>query len=458
MATMPSMATWQPTDRQEPQVRVGVILAEDAQTAITFGPTDVEYTVHAGGAAVATLAPGQRATVRLGGNAGTLETADKQQSVSWPVRIEPAAATEKIGVLHVEDIVAGRGFHWQKRQPQELAGSCEIFSAGGSLVLVNELPLEEYLAGVITAEMNAACPVELLKAQCVVARAWLLAMTETKHADDPFDRCNDDCCQRYQGCGDLSEAAQRAVVETRGEALLTDTGVVLDANYAKSCGGISEEPQAVWGIDKPGLTAVVDAPPDAPEHRFFPVTDDNLRDYLTGDWVSQARAFCSLNAVSLDDIGRYLGRVDETDDYFRWRVTQSAADLLATIKQHVPAADKLATLREIRVVERGVSGRASRVNVIGADAQGAAVEVTLDSEYRIRQALHPRFLYSSAILVEAEHDADGNLKEVTLHGAGWGHGVGLCQIGALGMALAGHDYRAICRHYYPTSTLEAVYA
>jgi len=374
------------------------------------------------------------------------------------VRIEPAATPEKIGVLHVEDIVAGRGFHWQKRQPQELAGSCEILSAGDALVLVNELPLEEYLAGVITAEMNAACPIALLKAQCVVARSWLLAMSEAKHADDPFDRCNDDCCQRYQGCGDLGDAAQRAVVETRGETLLTDAGAVLDANYAKSCGGISEEPQAVWGLDKPGLTAIVDAPPDAPEHQFFPLTEDNLRDYLAGDWVTKAQAYCSLNAVSLEDIGRYLGRVDETDDYFRWRVTQSAADLLATIKHHVPAAARLATLRDIRVVKRGVSGRAARVNVIGADAQGATLEVALDSEYRIRQALHPRFLYSSAILVAAEHDADGNLKEVTLHGAGWGHGVGLCQIGALGMALAGHDYRAICRHYYPTSTLKAVYA
>jgi peptidoglycan hydrolase-like amidase len=361
-----------------------------------------------------------------------------------------------VGVL-VRDVVVGRGFHWQKRIDQTLAGALELLPGRRGVVLVNELPLEEYLAGVITAEMSGACPLDFLKAQCLVARSWLLAMTEPKHDSDPFDRCNDDCCQRYQGTGELNATALEAVRLTRGRVLLDPSGGVLDANYAKCCGGVSETPRTVWGVDKPGLAPIVDAPVGAGERRFFPITEENLGEYLDGDWLRTTRIYCSPNVVPPDAIARYLGRVDEIGDYFRWTARYERRKLEELLIEKLPEARELATLRELRVTKRGVSGRAHAVDVQWEDESGSLVDGCLDSEYRIREALHRKFLYSSAFAVRTERDADDRIKTVTLRGAGWGHGVGLCQIGALGMALSRIDFESICRHYYPKAGLATVY-
>ncbi|MBU0616114.1 MAG: SpoIID/LytB domain-containing protein, partial [Planctomycetes bacterium] len=292
---------------------------------------------------------------------------------------------------------------------------------------------------------------------CVVDRSWLLAMTEPKHEDEPFDRCNDDCCQRYQGTGDLSPTALAAVCATRGHVLLDPAGNVLDANYAKSCGGISETPRTVWGVDKPGVSPIVDAPRDAAERRFFPISEENLHEYLDGDWLRTTRIYCSPNVVPTDAIARYLGRVDEADDYFRWTVAYRRNELEELLREKLLEAHELAHLRDLRVTTRGVSGRANAVKLEWEDNVGKLVTTRLDSEYRIRQVLHRKFLYSSAIAFHVKHDSRGDIETVTLRGAGWGHGVGMCQIGALGMALQGIDYGTICRHYYPEAQLTAVY-
>jgi stage II sporulation protein D len=450
---------WTRDARNEPMVRVGIILDRDAQESADLWLPEQRYQV-SGLTAGTDAKPSARLAVRYARNSLGVQIGDRQESNVRKLRLSPAGRallSPGAGVL-VRDVITGRGFHWQKRIDVTLAGTLELRPGEQGLILVNEVPLEDYLPGVITGEMSSACPLEFLKAQCVVARSWLLALTEPKHTGEPFDRCNDDCCQRYQGTSGLNPTALAAVRKTLGLVLLNPAGGVLDANYAKSCGGISETPWAVWGLDKPGISPIVDAPPDAAERRFFPVTEQNLDEYLDGLWVAAAQCYCSPNVVPVDEIGKYLGRVDTADDYFRWTVRYRRKELEELLREKLADARELTELRDLRVRARGVSGRAYTMDVEWADAQGAVQNTRLESEYRIRQVLHRKFLYSSAFAVRAERDPGGRLDAVTLRGAGWGHGVGLCQIGALGMAQSGSDYVAICRHYYPAARLASVYA
>jgi peptidoglycan hydrolase-like amidase len=444
---------------------VGIILDQDALNSVRLRLPDQRYAITGLGVTSTVLEPHSRLKIDYADKALIVHIADQPGKTAESCRLscfastsgpESGATAPGAGVL-VRDVVAGRGFHWQKSVDQTLAGTIEVLPGRRGVVLVNELPLEDYLAGVITAEMSGACPADLLQAQCVVARSWLLAMSEPKHDDEPFDRCNDDCCQRYQGTGDLSPTALDAVGSTRGLVLLAPAGQVLDANYSKCCGGISETPRTVWGIDKPGLSAIVDAPPGLPEHRFLPITESNLDDYLDGRWLGSTRVYCSPNVVPPGAIARYLGRVDEVDDYFRWTLRYKRNELEDLLRQKLPEARRLAHLRDIRVMKRGVSGRASSLELHWTDRAGKLVHTRLDSEYRIRQVLHRKFLYSSAFAVRLERSPDGIIESVTLRGAGWGHGVGMCQIGALGMALSGIDFKTICRHYYPEARLANVY-
>jgi len=455
----PSIRTWTLAAHSEPTVRIGMILDEDACDVVRLRIPAGTSELCTGTAALARLGAADTLEVRCAAGGVSAQLPSGTPATGPLLRLQPVAAASLApgaGVF-VHDIVAGRGFHWQKSIDQTLGGTLELRPGPRGVVLINELPLEDYLAGVITAEMSGACPADLLKAQCVVARAWLLAMTEPKHTDDPFDRCNDDCCQRYQGTGDLSPTALAAVRDCRGEVLLTPTGEVLDANYAKSCGGISETPVAVWGMEKPGISAIIDAPEGDPVHGFFPVTAENLDAFLDGPWVANTRCFCSPHVVSVADIGRYLGRVDTSDDYFRWTVRYERQELEELLRTKLPGAKDIRELLDLRVRARGVSGRAYSVEVEFHDSGKDRVRCRIDSEYRIRQVLHAKFLYSSAFAVRPERDSGGRLVAITLRGAGWGHGVGLCQIGALGMALCGHDYATICRHYYPRAQLTKAY-
>ncbi len=450
---------WTPGSRAEPSVRIGVILASDGCGKIEMVLQGGPCVIGGNGVASEPMKAGTAIQIERSPEGLLLRIADGVIGPADRLRIDPQEQTDSapgVGIL-VRDVVAGRGFHWQKKADQTLQGSVEFFATPSGIVMVNELPLEDYLVGVITAEMGSACPVEFLKAQCVVARSWLLAMTEPKHDDEPFDRCNDDCCQRYQGTGDMSQSAIDAVRGTRGLVLIDPNNKVLDANYAKSCGGISELPEHVWGEPKPGISAIVDAPTDDPVQQFMPVTEDNLDEFLDGDWLDKTRAFCSTHIVPVKTISKYLGRVDEVDDYFRWTVNYTRAELESLLRANLPEATGLGELRDLRVTSRGVSGRASKVELRWIDQTGSEAVHTLDSEYRIREVLHQGFLYSSAFALRIARDDSGAIETVTLRGAGWGHGAGLCQIGALGMGLTGHDVDAICQHYYPDAELQAVY-
>ena len=454
----PDIRSWRPASGREPVVRIGVVLDVDAMDRLGMEIPDEAYELRGKGSPARTLRK-LRLEARAGDDAVLLRIEDAafERAPVWRIVPHAEQPLERGAGALVRDVVAGRGFHWRKRIDQRLTGVLELRPGPRGLILVNELPIEPYLAGVITAEMGAECPVEFLKAQCVVARSWLLALTEHMHDGQPFDRCNDDCCQRYQGTEEISPQALAATVETRGLALLDPQGEVVDANYSKGCGGVSETPEHVWGKAKPGLTSIVDAPPGGPEHRFAPVSEAGFAEYLAGAWIADTKVYCSPNVVPPKDFPKYLGRVDEGGDYFRWQARVSAEELAANLHKHVADADGLARVTDLRVEARGVSGRATRLEVAFVDRDGEERTALLDSEYRIRQALHPDFLYSSAIDIAIERDDAGQPVAFAYRGAGWGHGAGLCQIGALGMGLCGIGHAEILKHYFPTTRLATVY-
>ena len=442
----------------EPVVRIGIVLEEDKKEELRFQVPSVGYLLEETGTDV--LANSE-VIVRCAGDKITLYDLDGgilSQDLKRVRIVPPAAARpEKAGdgVL-VRGIVSGRGFHWSKEIDQTLSDVLEFLPRGNKLILVNEVPLETYLVGTITGEMSGECPIEFMKAQAVAARSWLLGQTKHPHPGEPFIWCNDDDCQRYQGTGGWSDRAVQAVSECRGEVLITESKRYCDARYSKNTGGISEDAGSVWGDPIEGLESRVDAPEGSEVQRFFPVTEENLEEYITGDWLKNTDAFASPNVVEEETITRYLGRVDEPDRYFRWTRKLTQNSLRRSLRQRGGLTD-LEAVMELRPGKRGKSGRLEELHVSYRASSGEEKRHTIKREFNIRAAMDVTFLYSSAFLMRPKYGREGELEEVTLHGAGWGHGAGLCQIGALGRALKGQDYRTILMHYYSNVKLERIY-
>ncbi len=443
---------------EEPNVRIGIVLEEDGKSELRFQVPSVGYLLEETGHEVMA---NSEIIVRCAGDkislhdldGGTLAQDLKRVRIVPPASARPEKSGD--GVL-VRGIVAGRGFHWSKEIDQTLSDVLEFIPRGNKLLLVNELPLETYIIGTITGEMSGECPIEFMKAQAVAARSWLLGQPRHPHPGEPFIWCNDDDCQRYQGTGGWSERAVQAIEECRGEVLITATNQYCDARYSKNTGGISEDAESVWAEPIEGLEAKVDAPEGSEVHRFFPVTAENLEEYITGDWVKNTDAFASPNVVKEETITRYLGRVDEPDRYFRWTRTMTQKSLQRSLRQR-GGIDDLETVLDLQPGKRGKSGRLEELHVSYRAASGDEKRHTIRREFYIRAAMDVNFLYSSAFLMKPKYGREGELEEVTLHGAGWGHGSGLCQIGALGRALKGQDYRTILMHYYSNVKLERIY-
>lgn len=451
--------------KTEPFIRVGVVLPQDSIRHLVFVlPPGAEYRI-SGGAEETTF----RADLPTSGDARmigdqieiTLATVPTPRVFKGDtLKVSPVAPQklEKGAGILLKGLVAGRGFHWQKPLDQTLLGSIQFHPwKTGALIVVNELPVEQYMAGVLTGEMSGECPLEFMKAQTVAARSWYFAGGEMgKHTPLPFSRCNDDCCQRYQGTGDLSPRAIQTIEETRGEVMVSKNGTVVDANYSKSCGGILADPAVIWGGPKPAQHTGPDAPKNSSVARFFPVTDANVREYLTGDWLATTDVFCGPNAVPEKDLPKYLGRVDVAQHYFRWTVRYSQTELEEILARKVPLPD-LKTLTGLRLGNRESSGRLSDLTVNYISTTGKASRHRINGQYNIRNALHPSFLYSSAFVLDTKPGADDTPSEYIFRGGGWGHGAGLCQIGALGMALKGYPYNEIVEHYFHGIALRKAY-
>jgi stage II sporulation protein D len=459
-----------------PTLRVGVVLAEDGKREVEFVTRGLDFVCVEAKKPDAVLLEfsgvnrykayrcsdiGCLQVARWNEGTGTWEhlwRGTSESILQLRPKVEPTERTPGMG-LHVRNIVAGRGFHWVKEIDQYLPGMVEIriHKKSGFLLLINQLSVEDYLIGVITSEMSQDCPMEYMKAQAIAARSWLFAQRNDLYRGEPFDVCNDDQCQRYQGSEAWTEEAIRAIRECAGETLITEFNGYCDARYSKSTGGISEDAEHVWHERIPGLVAMVDAPKHDPIERFFPVTEANLVEFLTGDWLKHTKAYASGNTVNEAELLRYLGRVDVAGEYFRWRVLLTQEELLTALRKRGGLPNIGEVLRLIPQ-ERGRSGRLKRLTVEYRNTGEQIVRRhDLNSEYAIRAGLSTSFLFSSCFIVEETQTSTGTLEALSLIGGGWGHGAGLCQIGGLGRALKGQSYKEILLAYFHNVRLENIY-
>jgi peptidoglycan hydrolase-like amidase len=366
----------------------------------------------------------------------------------------------------------GIGFHWEQREEQAFTGELEVrVTKELQLLLINRTSVEEYLTSVISSEMSETAHPELLKAHAVISRSWLLAQLAPwkvnrlapgagaqqidaqtifrwydRENHDDFDVCADDHCQRYQWVTKAATvSASNATGKTAGEVLMFGSEIC-DARYSKSCGGMIESYPAAWeDVDIPYLTAHYDGVSWPEEYREPLTTEANAESWILGDPTS----FCSPPGDEV--LAKILPGFDQkTGDYYRWVRRLEQEELIEILKRKLNL--EIGQVLEIEPLERGASGRIIRLRLIGERAT-----VTIGKELEIRRALSPSHLYSSAFVVRREDGVDQVPAAFTLHGAGWGHGVGLCQIGAAVMAEKGYDYVQILRHYFPGVRLERAY-
>jgi stage II sporulation protein D len=363
----------------------------------------------------------------------------------------------------------GIRFHWEREQEQTFRGDLELLAReGGAVTAVNEIALEDYLESVIASEMSAAAPLELLKAHAVTSRSWIACMLKQegktapqagpvrtasrrpgeriiwygREEHDGFDVCADDHCQRYQGVGVIvSEAVREAVRSTRGICLVYG-GNICDARYHKACGGMTENYENVWeDTPIPYLSSVSDAALPFPAVR----TEKEARQWICG----LPDAYCNKADPGL--LRRILPSFDqETADFFRWKVVYPR-DALQEILREKTGID-CGVLHRLTPLKRGPSGRIIRMKI-----EGSKGKLVVGKELEIRRCLSRSHLYSSAFAVSRELDPSGTPVRFILDGAGWGHGVGLCQIGAAVMADRGFSAEEILRHYFRGATLRRCY-
>lgn len=372
--------------------------------------------------------------------------------------------------FELEGVTIGVKFHWERKENQRFRGSLCIKAHKGELTAINIIDAEEYLKSVISSEMSATSSGALLQAHAVISRSWLLAQightlsvvrcplsslslkTENgkrktgneiirwwDHEDhDIFDVCADDHCQRYQGLGRTNDAAADAVEATRGQVLMTKEGELCDARFSKCCGGVFERFESCWEEQPhPYLIPRRDYtdPTDFPDLTI----EENAREFIEGI----PEAFCNTRSERI--LGQVLNNYDREDlDFYRWTEQISTEKVTRLVNARLET--DLGTVTDLIPVERGTSGRIVKLRISGTKG-----EVIVGKELMIRRVLSDSHLKSSAFTVEKA--ADG----FTLHGAGWGHGVGLCQIGAAVMGERGYDYTTILQRYYPGSVLKTIY-
>ena len=347
----------------------------------------------------------------------------------------------------LNSVRVGRGFHWEKNIKITVPGELIISLKDETLFVVNKIKLEDYIMCVATSEMSSSCPEALLEAQTISSRSWLLAAEEQKHKNLKIDACNDDCCQRYQGIDNITDSAKTATKSTRGKILIFYHHIC-DARYSKSCGGITENNENVWpGEPKPYLRSVIDSEGISPPMLHNAIGRKSW-------FLSNPNCFCGPDFVPKDQLGTYLGDVDEEENYFRWNCPITQEQLLKSINEKTE--NDFQYIHSLIPLKRGISGRIISLKIDGISSDQSN-SITIESEYKIRQVLHPNFLFSSAFLIQTDFGDGPHPINFHLKGAGWGHGVGLCQIGALGMALSGKNSTEILNHYFQSTQIRKLY-
>ncbi len=398
---------------------------------------------------------------------------------------------EQTGAFELLDVTIGINFHWERKEDQRFPGALRIIVENGKLTGINVVHVEDYLTSVISSEMSATASLELLKAHAVISRSWLLAglspaptsgvergaaspchgtadksnhneamtrpplPTEEKpeerlcwyerDAHTRFDVCADDHCQRYQGITRAStDIVKQAIAATRGQVLTFD-GKICDARFSKCCGGAFEEFQYCWEDTQYPYLA---KQRDSKTHTALP---DLTQEAAADHWIrTSPEAFC--NTTDKKILSQVLNNYDqETTDFYRWKVEYTQEELSALILKR--SGIDYGQIIDLIPIARGTSGRLWKLKIVGTKRT-----LTIGKELEIRRTLSTSHLYSSAFVVDKEDlSAEGIPGRFILTGAGWGHGVGLCQIGAAVMGEQGYKYDEILLHYYINASIDTLY-
>ena len=451
--------------KEEPMVKVGIVSGQK-----------ISFVLNAPYTAKGETLEGEQ-TVEFS-EGGILWRGNQYRELTFRPQTEDASFS-----LH--DVTIGVNFHWQRKQTQVFNGQLQLVVEADEITAINIIPVEKYLKSVISSEMSATSSVELLKAHAVISRSWLLAQMEKRaklkdgansffsfiKKDDEiirwydredhtiFDVCADDHCQRYQGITNAGNATvEEAVNATRGQ-VLTSEGEICDARFSKCCGGITEEFQYCWeNTPKPYLLSICDNEElemrneelgnevRRPEGK--PIRDEEFFDH----WIrTSPEAYC--NTTDKAVLSQVLNDYDqETPDFYRWRVEYTQAELSRLISEKTK--DDFGDIIDLQPVERGKSGRICRLKIVGTKKT-----LTIGKELEIRRTLSDTHLYSSAFVVDRHFANEGDAvpSAFTIIGAGWGHGVGLCQIGAAVMGAKGYPYDKILLHYYRGAEIKKYY-
>ena len=372
----------------------------------------------------------------------------------------------------LEDVTIGVNFHWERKENQRFKSALKLIVENGKITPINILGVEDYLLSVISSEMSATASLELLKAHAVISRSWLLAQIDKnkrivdageqysaveKTSDDEmikwydredhinFDVCADDHCQRYQGITRASTPqVAKAIEATRGQVLM-DGENLCDARFSTCCGGVYEEFENCW---EPIHYDYLAARRDGENETDFPdlTIEENAREWI----LTRPEAHC--NTSDAEILSQVLNNYDqETTDFYRWEVTYTQEEISKLVKER--SGMDYGNIVDLVPIARGTSGRLYKLKIVGTNKT-----LTIGKELEIRRTLSPSHLYSSAFVVEkGENDANGLPSTFTLKGAGWGHGVGLCQIGAAVMGAKGYDYKEILLHYFVDADIKELY-
>ena len=370
----------------------------------------------------------------------------------------------------LHNVTIGISYHWERQEEQTFTGKLKLITGGENVIAINILPVEDYLVSVISSEMSATSSLEFLKSHAVISRSWFLAQIENRDRKNVhkslqqnfttdenciirwydredhklFDVCADDHCQRYQGITKASNpSVAKAVKETEGMVLMYGDEIC-DARFSKCCGGVSETFDTCWeDKDYPYLQPVI----DDSENKDIP---DLSIEENAEKWIrTTPAAFCNTHDEKV--LKQILNNYDqETTDFYRWKVKYSQKEISELI--HRKTGIEFGDIKDLIPMQRGKSGRISRLKIVGT-----LRTVTIGKELEIRRALSESHLFSSAFVIDKTEVAGSVPSEFTITGAGWGHGVGLCQIGAAMMGEKGYYYDKILLHYYRNAEIKKVY-
>ncbi|MCK9205963.1 MAG: SpoIID/LytB domain-containing protein [Salinivirgaceae bacterium] len=374
--------------------------------------------------------------------------------------------------FEIKEVVIGIDFHWEQAEDQKFQGTLKLVILDDGIQVINLLPIENYLISVISSEMNASSSLQLLKAHAIISRSWLLAQIDKQkelmqsktvyqliHKTDEeyirwYDRedhtlfhvCADDHCQRYQGITRVNNPkVVEAVQETMGQVLMYDKKIC-DARFSKSCGGVAERFENCWEpVPHPYLTAVIDHLQPTALHQMDLTIEENAQQFIHAN----PEALCNTRDEKI--LKQVLNNYDlVAKDFYRWQVTYTQDELSALILKK--SGIGFGQILDLIPVERGASGRLIKLKIVGTKKT-----LVVGKELEIRRWLSKSHLYSSAFTVEKSDFTEKVPGKFTLHGAGWGHGVGLCQIGAAVMGEKGYSHTEILMHYFRNAEIRKEY-